>query len=117
MYCAVNFVISFKCPTNESSSDWIADSVVSHHAARLAGSGSLLAASGVTCASNDFLACDDKKVADELRVVSGGLPPLFWDGVLCCMVVKFYIAAAAYAALLTALAASAAVRPFCLLLT
>ena len=117
MCCAVNFVISYKCPTNESSSDWIADSVVSHHAARSAGSGSLLAASGVTCASNNFLACDNKNVADELRVVSGGFPLLFWDGAPCCIVVKFYIAAAAYAALLATLAASAATRPFCLLLT
>ena len=68
-------------------------------------------------ASNDFLACNDKNVADELRDVNGGCPPFSWGGALYCIVVRFCIAAAAYAVLLHALVASFATRPFCLLLT
>ena len=90
--------------------------MVSHHTARSAGSKSSLKVSGVTYVSNEFLACDDKNIADELRVVSRGLSPFFWGGATYCMVVKFYLAAAAYAALLAALTASGA-WSFCLLLT
>ena len=64
----------------------------------------------MTYPSNEFLTCDDTNIADELRVVSGGLPPFFCDGALYCVVVRFYIAVAAYTAPLTALAVFAATR-------
>ena len=84
----------------------------------MAGSGSWLVASGVTCASSDFLAREDKKVAAELRVVSGDSPPLFgWLVPPWCRVVELCMAAAAFAMLFAALAAYPAARLSCLLFT
>ena len=81
----------------------------------LAGSGSSLTVSGEICASSHFLTCKDDKVAADLRIVSGdhflfgGMLPLCWR------VVKLCTAATACVALLAALSAYAAARPFDLL--
>ena len=44
-----------------------------HRTDRSAGSGSIVAANGVIEASSDFLACEDKKAAVVVKVVSGSL--------------------------------------------
>ena len=91
---------------NESSSDYIACSMVCHHADKSAGSGSDSAASGVICASRDLRACDDRKLADVWSVVRGGRPPFFGAG--GGWMARAWMAAAAYAAFLAASVASAA---------
>ena len=63
----------FKAIANVVSNDNKAASTDIHHADRSAGSGSVVAANGVIWASSDFLACEDKKVAEVGKVVSGGL--------------------------------------------
>ena len=63
----------FKAIANVVSNDNRAASTDIHHADRSAGSGSVAAANGVIWASSDFLAYDDKKVAEVVNVVSGGL--------------------------------------------
>ena len=84
----------------------------------MAGSASLLAVSRVTWANSSFLACEDKNIAEYLRVVSGG-SSLFLGGVVptWCWVMKLHMAVAAYAALLAALASYTAARPLGLLFT
>ena len=68
--------------------------------------------------SSDFSACKDKKVATDLSVMSSDSSPSL-GGVLpsWCWLLKLCMAAEAYAAVLGALAADAAARPFDLLLT
>ena len=63
----------FKAIANVVSNDNRAASTDIHHADRSAGSGSVAAANGVIWASSDFLAYDDKKVAEVVNVVSGSL--------------------------------------------
>ena len=62
-----------KAIANVVSNDNRAASTDIHHADRSAGSGSVVAAKGIIWASSDFLACEDKKVAEVVKVVSGGL--------------------------------------------
>ena len=63
----------FKAIAKVVSNDNKAASTDIHHADRSAGSGSVVVANGVIWASSDFLAYDDKKVAEVVNVVSGGL--------------------------------------------
>ena len=63
----------FKAIANVVSNDNKAASTNIHHADRSAGSGSVVVANGVIWASSDFLAYDDKKVAEVVNVVSGSL--------------------------------------------
>ena len=63
----------FKAIANVVSNDNRDASTDIHHADRSAGSGSVAAANGVIWASSDFLAYEDKKVAEVVNVVSGGL--------------------------------------------
>ena len=63
----------FKAIAKVVSNDNKAASTDIHHADRSVGSGSIVVANGVIWASSDFLAYDDKKVAEVVNVVSGGL--------------------------------------------
>ena len=63
----------FKAIANVVSNNNRAASTDIHHADRSASSGSVAAANGIIWASSDFLAYDDKKVAEVVNVVSGGL--------------------------------------------
>ena len=63
----------FKAIAKVVSNDNKAASTDIHHADRSAGSGSVVVANGVIWASSDFLAYDDKKVAEVVNVVSGSL--------------------------------------------
>ena len=65
--------LGFNAIVNIVSNDNRAASTDIHQADRPAGSGSVVAASGVIWASSDFLAYDDRNVAEVEKVVSGGL--------------------------------------------
>ena len=73
---------------------------------------SSLAVRSINWVSSDLLACDEKKDAKVWRVVSGGRLVVLWAVLLLLMLAeRDHIAAAAYAALIAAFAASFTATP------